>query len=81
MELTSSRNLNGKEKNKMEYPKLNGKIVERFRTVRAFSRAIGKDEGAISRKLNGKAKISLDEVRKWSEILEIPPELIGYYFF
>ena len=66
-----------------DYSKLNGRIVEKFGSQRAFAKALGKSEVIISRKLCGKAGITTRDIATWSsdEFLDIPGDQIGDYFF
>lgn len=66
-----------------DYSKLNGRIVEKFGTRKAFAKAYGIAENSMSRKLNGKTKISTDDIIKMSseEYLDIPAEEYSTYFF
>lgn len=65
------------------YSKLEGRIVEKFGSRRAFAKAYGVAENTISRKLNGKIAISTDDIVKMSsdEFLDIPAAEIHEYFF
>ena len=66
-----------------DYSKLNGRIIERFGSKRAFAEALGRSEVNISRKLLGKTAISVKDIMKWSspEFLDIPTDEIHEYFF
>lgn len=66
-----------------DYSKLNGRIVEKFGSQRAFAEALGRSEVTISRKLLGKTAISVRDIMKWSsaDFLDIPAEEIHEYFF
>lgn len=65
------------------YSKLEGRIVEKFGSRRAFAKADGRSENTISRKLNHKQAITSDDIVKWSaeEFLDIQPAEIHEYFF
>lgn len=63
------------------YPKLRGRIVEKFQNVANFARYLGVEPNVLSRKLSGKIGITPSDIKRWSEILEIPLEEIGIYFF
>lgn len=65
-----------------DYQKLAGRIVEKFGTRREFAEAVGSPESTVSRKLNGKTKISLEDIHLWSsaDLLDIPAEQIGAFF-
>ncbi len=64
-----------------DYRKLRGKIVEKFGTQGAFSRALGVSERTLSLKLNNRIFFSQDEITKCSNLLEILPNEIQDYFF
>ena len=63
------------------YSKLNGRIVEVFETQANFAEAMGVSEHSISKKLNNKSKFRQFEIDKACELLSIPHEEIGLYFF
>lgn len=66
-----------------DYRKLVGRIIEKFGSRRAFADACGISENSMSQKLSGKMKITTDDIVQWSkpELLDIPSEEIGVYFF
>lgn len=64
-----------------EYKKLKGRIVERFGTIREFSRHVSASEQSISMKLHCKTGISQDDIIEWSGVLEIPRNNWAEYFF
>ena len=61
--------------------KLRGKIVEKYRTISEFSKAIGKDRSSISQKLNGKIEMNRQDISLFCSALGIPDSEIGDYFF
>lgn len=63
------------------HKKLRGRIVEKYDTIGAFAERIGLSRVWTGAKLNGSAKFSSDDIRKWSELLDIAPDEIGKYFF
>lgn len=63
------------------YNKLRGRIVEKFQSLFNFSEMLDITYEALSKKMNNKTAISQMEVVKWSELLEIPSDEIGVYFF
>lgn len=65
----------------MTYSKLRGRIVEKFGTITAFSEVLGKKVQTVSRKLNSDLGFTKDDILDWCELLEIPKEEIGIYFF
>lgn len=66
-----------------DYSKLRGRIVEKFGTIKAFSKAYGITNVSMSKKLNGKTAISPDDMKKMSspELLDIQPKEYHEYFF
>lgn len=61
--------------------KLRGRIVERYKTQKAFAEAIGISQNAFSRKMTCKAGLYQDDIELWCELLEIDRDDIGEYFF
>lgn len=61
--------------------KLRGRIIEKFNTQSAFSRAMGVSERTLSLKLNGKIYFTQNEIALIAELLEIPQKEIQIYFF
>lgn len=64
-----------------DYSKLRGRIVEKYGSQSAFVRQYGISENSFSRKINNKVRFSADDIIRISEMLEIPKELVGAYFF
>lgn len=64
-----------------KYRRLRGRIVEKFGNIGAFADRIGMTRVQTSNKLNGRSGLSADDIREWSEILDIKPREIGKYFF
>lgn len=65
----------------MSYRKLRGKIREVFATQESFAVALGMSKSALSMRLNGRIKWTLDEVMKAKELLGIEDAEISIYFF
>lgn len=63
------------------YSKLRGKIVEKYGSIAAFSTALGISNITLSMKLNNKIRFTSDDIIKIVELLEIPADKIGDYFF
>lgn len=65
------------------YDKLIGRIIEKFGSRKAFAKKVGISYVSMSNKLNGKIKISLDEIVEWSkpELLDIQPSEYHIYYF
>lgn len=68
-------------KNEYLYPKLRGRIIEKFRSYDAFAKAIGLDSTVLSRKLNGVMGITTKDIVRWSKPLDISLEEIGVFYF
>lgn len=66
-----------------DYSKLTGRIIEKYGSRRAFAAAYGISENAMSQKLSNKMAITTDDIMAWSapELLDIPSDQIGVYFF
>lgn len=64
-----------------DYNELLGRIIARFGSRRAFCQKIGYKEGRLSSRLTGATPLKLEEIRLFADALEIPDELIGFYFF
>jgi len=66
-----------------DYSNLRGRIVAKFKTIKAFAEAYGLSYVTMSNKLNGKVAISMDDIVKMSapEFLDIPPCEYHTYFF
>ena len=63
------------------YPKLRGRIVEKYGSQMEFASEIGKTEQTVTAKLNGKSKFTLDDIMEWSKALELSEADVGTYFF
>ncbi len=63
------------------YNKLRGKIVEKYGNQSIFSEKFGVSENTMSLKLNNKVRFTSDDIVKASEMLDIPPDEVGVYFF
>lgn len=64
-----------------DYSKLSGRIVEKYGTQYNFSIALGLSERSLSLKLNNRVPWKSTELQKAIELLDIPREEIGEYFF
>lgn len=62
-----------------------GKLRERIRAVfgtqKAFAKAMGVNKATLNAKLNSKAVWTLVEIEKACNLLNIPANEIGEYFF
>ena len=66
-----------------DYSKLQGRIVEKFGTRRAFAAALSMTDVALSNRLNGKVPFNTKDIYRMCEpeLLNIPPEEMHDYFF
>ena len=63
------------------YNKLRGRIVEKFKTQRAFANAMGWSERTLSLKMNGVRYWDQPDINKAMELLGISLDEIQVYFF
>lgn len=68
---------------KFDYSKLRGRIVEKFGSEKKFAEAFGISGVTMSRKLNGKTAISMEDIIEMSSdrLLDIRPAEYHEYFF
>ena len=66
---------------KLERNKLRGRIVEKYRGMKNFAKALNITNVTLSNKINGKATLNEKDIIKMSTLLDIPFEEIGVYFF
>lgn len=65
----------------MMFPKLRGRIVEKYGTLRNFAKELNVTEATLSLKMCGKSAFKYDDIERISELLDIPKEEYGAYFF
>ena len=63
------------------YGLVRGKIKQVFGSMEAFAEAWGKSPSIVSKKLNGKIKMSADDIEEICELLGIPLDQVHEYFF
>ena len=63
------------------YSKLRGRIKEIFNTQGELAKQLHITEQSLSSKLNGKQAFKQSEILRLCELLTIPNEKIGLYFF
>lgn len=68
-----------REKIQFDFSALNGKIKEKYGSIKKFSEAINSDQTYVSRKLKGHVDFTLSEVYIWSKALDIQNS-IDYFF-
>lgn len=64
-----------------DYSKLRGRIVEKFGSIEAFSNEVSISNVSVSKKLNNKVPLSKADIIEWSDLLEIPLEDYGAFYF
>lgn len=64
-----------------KYQKLRGRIIEKFGTLKAFSKIIGISYVSLSNKMRGKTEISTSDIVEWSKYLDISIEEYGLFYF
>ncbi len=64
-----------------DFSKLRGRIKEQFGSERAFAEALGMTTSSLSARLNGKTQFGADIIVVSCQLLNIPDEEIGAYFF
>ena len=66
---------------KFDYSKLNGRITEIFNSQKKFAKAMNLSERSISLKLNNQRYWKNNEITIACDLLLIPDNQIGDYFF
>lgn len=66
---------------KFNYNKLRGRIVEKFGCLKNFSDELSITYESLSKKLNNLIAVSQTDIIEWCQLLDIPTEEIGSYFF
>lgn len=66
---------------KFDYSKLNGRITEIFNSQKKFAKAMNLSERSISLKLNNQRYWKNNEITTACNLLLIPDNQIGDYFF
>lgn len=61
--------------------KLRGRIVEKYGSQTSFVHEFGVSENTFSQKMNNKVRFTSDDIMKITDMLGIPKEDIGVYFF
>lgn len=63
------------------YPKLRGRIIEKYQSYTAFADAINEHKTVVSRKLTGAIGFTKQDIIKWCNALDIASSEIGQFFF
>lgn len=61
--------------------RLKCRIIEIFGNQKAFASACRLSLVALSRKINGQTALTLDDVKAWGNLLDIPPKDYVKFFF
>ena len=64
-----------------ETSKLRGRIVEKYKCLGEFAKAIGKELRFVSAYLNNQRNLSQQDIVDWAKALDISDEEIPLYFF
>ncbi len=64
-----------------DYSKLRGLIKEKLKTEGEFARRIGRSHNYLTKVFNGQTYLNHRDIAMGAEVLEIPKEDIGVYFF
>ena len=64
-----------------ETSKLRGRIVEKYKYLGEFAKAIGKELRFVSAYLNNQRNLSQQDIVDWAKALDISDEEISLYFF
>lgn len=63
-----------------QYPKLRGRIIEKYGTLKEFFKLLSISQVQASKKINGKAQFSQSDMAEWGELLDIDLQEIGVFF-
>lgn len=63
------------------YGRVRGKVKQVFGSMEQFADAWGKSTSIVSKKLNGKIKLTSDDIEEMSKLLGIPMDRVHEYFF
>lgn len=56
-------------------------MVEKYGSQTAFVKKFGVSNNTFSKKMNNKVRFTSDDIMKITEMLDIPSDEIGVYFF
>ena len=63
------------------YGRVRDKIMQVFGSMEKFAEAWGKSPSLVSKKFNGKVKITRDDIEEICKLLGIPVSQVNEYFF
>lgn len=69
-----------KDRAMFDYSKLRGRIVEKYGTVKIFSKVVGMRDANLTYKLNGKTEFKSSEIFKICKLLDIEEHILEYFF-
>jgi hypothetical protein len=64
-----------------DYGKLKGRIVEKYGSSSNFAKDFGVSVNTFSMKMNNKVRFTTDDITRICDMLDIPSNEIGDYFF
>lgn len=64
-----------------DYSELSGRITTKFKTKKRYAKAAKMPASTLSMKLNNKTPWTVPEMYTAIQLLDIPPEKLGKYFF
>lgn len=64
-----------------DFRKLRGRIIEKYGSQDEFAKEYGVSRVILSKKMNNKCAFTSSDIIRMSEMLEIPKEEVGAYFF
>jgi hypothetical protein len=63
------------------YGRVRDKIKQVYGSMECFAEAWGKSASLVSKKFNGKVKITADDIEEMCKLLGIPVNQVDEYFF
>lgn len=63
------------------YRKLRGRIVEKYGNISQFTKKLNISRISVANKLACRSGFSQEDIEEWAELLDIPVEEYGLYFF
>lgn len=64
-----------------DHSKLKSEIYENFDSLKDFAECLNESETSVYNRLNNVTQLTLDDIEKWSEVLELTAEQINECFF
>jgi len=63
------------------FRKLRARIIEKYGTQKVFAETLKVSNNLVSLKMQNRVVFSKEDMIKWGELLDIPPEQFYEYFF